>query len=668
MIRNLILFLFIYFYTTTSFSQEEKMIDSLEKVVNGYKITNSKPSIKDSLKVNLLLEICLYQFYVDPDKNLKKAKEALKLSKEIHYKRGIAHSYFELGRAYSGKGEYLKALSYFNVTVKYCKKFRFIDILATTYRVIGANHLHIANLPESYKYSLAALKLHKELNDNYGIAADYNNFAIWYSKQNKYDKELELYKVALHYLKSEDSYNARKLKFTLFFNTTIGYIDSKQYDKSLEILNNFKEICNFKLDSIGIAQVHVSYGINYFFLKKYDKAIYNFQKASNIYKLKKDQGGLSYIDYYLGRIYLKNGNVTQGLLLLNKALEFNIHSGDLESTKFCYEELFDFYRRKKNYSKALDYHILIKKMNDSIVNSDVNSKILQLKMNFEFEQKQKEKDRVLRKKEEVLRLETEKQKNIKLLVFIGFLVVSIAAIGIYLNLKRNQKQNRIILKQKEIVESQNSIIQKSLQEKEVLLREIHHRVKNNLHIISSLLNIQSEDIKDQRILSTLNEGKRRVEAMSLIHQNLYQSEHISHIDMSNYLKELVYYLSQMYVDDSKNIAINFNIEKVVFDIDTSIPLGLIVNELVTNAFKYAFVGLEVGNIWISIIQSKDHSYELIVEDDGNGLSKDFDLNAIKSLGLSLVKMLTRQLHGDFIVHSTSKKTKFVIHFKDLKGH
>jgi two-component system, sensor histidine kinase PdtaS len=238
-------------------------------------------------------------------------------------------------------------------------------------------------------------------------------------------------------------------------------------------------------------------------------------------------------------------------------------------------------------------------------------------------------------------------------------LVSIFTFGVYVNLKRN-------LRQKKIIETQNLQIQDSLTEKETLLREIHHRVKNNLQIISSLLNIQSETITDKNVLSSIQEGQSRVQAMSLIHQNLYQSEHINNVDIENYLKELVDYLSQMFDAGAKKIEVNIDAAHLQFDIDTAIPLGLIVNELVSNAYKYAFESRSGGTIDI-IIRSVASGFELQVNNNGNDLPEGFEIKNNKSLGLKLVTMLSRQLRGKFTFNSGNGTTSFIVLFKDSKG-
>jgi two-component sensor histidine kinase len=239
-------------------------------------------------------------------------------------------------------------------------------------------------------------------------------------------------------------------------------------------------------------------------------------------------------------------------------------------------------------------------------------------------------------------------------------LLSLLTIGIYRNLKNHQKQRQIIQKQKELIEA-------SLVEKETLLREIHHRVKNNLQIITSLLNMQTQEINDPAVLASIQEGQSRVQAMSLIHQNLYQSEEINKVHVENYLKELVIICLKCLRAIPK--ISKFTLKPCArFDFDTAIPLGLIVNELVSNAFKYGFESKSKGSIHISIRALNDIDYELKVTDDGKGLPAGFDVGSPKTLGLRLVSILSKQLRGGFSAATADKRTVFTVLFKDIKAY
>jgi PAS domain S-box-containing protein len=203
-------------------------------------------------------------------------------------------------------------------------------------------------------------------------------------------------------------------------------------------------------------------------------------------------------------------------------------------------------------------------------------------------------------------------------------------------------------------------IETSLKEKEVLLKEIHHRVKNNLQIISSLLNLQSGYIKDKESIEIFKESQNRVRSMALIHEKLYQSKDMSQIDFSGYVSELVSNLFGSYSLNSSLIILHPDINNIFLEIDLAINLGLIINELVSNAFKHAFPSGNKGNLYISIIKDGE-KYELVVQDDGVGFPPEIDFKKTESLGLQLIITLVEQMGGDiFLIRDHG--TKFVINF------
>ena len=203
-------------------------------------------------------------------------------------------------------------------------------------------------------------------------------------------------------------------------------------------------------------------------------------------------------------------------------------------------------------------------------------------------------------------------------------------------------------------------IESSLNEKDVLLKEIHHRVKNNLQIISSLLNLQSGYIKDKESIEIFKESQNRVRSMALIHEKLYQSKDMSQIDFSGYISELVSNLFSSYSLNSAFITLHQDIKNIMLEIDLAINLGLIINELVSNAFKHAFRKGSKGNLYISI-KKDNRKYELIIQDDGMGFPPNIDFRKTESLGLQLIITLVEQIGGEISLY-TNNGTKFVINF------
>lgn len=209
-------------------------------------------------------------------------------------------------------------------------------------------------------------------------------------------------------------------------------------------------------------------------------------------------------------------------------------------------------------------------------------------------------------------------------------------------------------------------IRSSLHEKEVLLREVHHRVKNNMQIISSLLRLQSDFSKDKNIIEMFNESRNRIISMSLVHEKLYRSKDFTKIDLKGYIIDLVNGLFQSYGINMSKIALNANVEDIPLGIDSAIPCGLIINELVTNSLKHAFPGDRKGEIKVILHLTLDNMIELVVSDNGIGIPENLDIKNVKSLGLHLVTMLAEdQLNGSMDINRNIG-TEFTIKFRGVK--
>jgi PAS domain S-box-containing protein len=208
-----------------------------------------------------------------------------------------------------------------------------------------------------------------------------------------------------------------------------------------------------------------------------------------------------------------------------------------------------------------------------------------------------------------------------------------------------------------------SQIRQSLKEKEVLLKEVHHRVKNNLQVISSILNLQSSYVKDDQTLSILRESQNRIKSMSYIHESLYQTKNFSSINFSEYIENLSNNLFHSYQIFDNFIELKLKVEPVNLNLDQAIPCGLIVNELITNALKYAFKGKKTGEIFIGINEN-GKTISIRIEDNGVGLPKGFNYLKTETLGLQLVVTLVEQLDGKLEM-KTEKGTKYLITFDKL---
>lgn len=190
----------------------------------------------------------------------------------------------------------------------------------------------------------------------------------------------------------------------------------------------------------------------------------------------------------------------------------------------------------------------------------------------------------------------------------------------------------------------------SVKEKEILLREIHHRVKNNMQMIQSLLSLQADKISRADVKQALMDSNNRIKSMALIHETLYRSEDMANLDIKAYFNNVIKHLYRVYHDPEQLITLSIEIDPVALDIDRCVACGLIINELVSNAMKYAFPGMSQGNLWIWFRNENDNSATLIVTDNGCGLPDDFDVDASDSLGLKIVRILAEgQLKGSLSV-------------------
>lgn len=239
---------------------------------------------------------------------------------------------------------------------------------------------------------------------------------------------------------------------------------------------------------------------------------------------------------------------------------------------------------------------------------------------------------------------------------------------IELVIHRSNLEEMVMVRTAELTDA-NKKIKESLQEKEVLLREIHHRVKNNLQIVSSLLESQARYINDEDILSKFKDTQSRITSMALIHESLYQSNSLSKINFAQYIRDIADSLMVAYNIDPSRIAMNIQSDEITLNIETAVPCGLIITEIITNSLKYAFPDTNKSGgceVTIRFFRNQDNSLTLIIGDNGIGLSKDIDLTKKKSMGLYLVEQLAkRQLDGSLQI-DYNNGTLFKISFIELQ--
>ena len=242
-----------------------------------------------------------------------------------------------------------------------------------------------------------------------------------------------------------------------------------------------------------------------------------------------------------------------------------------------------------------------------------------------------------------------KQQKTTQNLIIGGAVLLAMLLGLSYNRYRlKQRVNRQLQQQQAEINEQNQSLINLLEEKEWLVKEIHHRVKNNLQVVISLLNTQSSYMEDPIAYQAIRESQHRMQTISLIHQKLYQSDNLSMVNMPAYIGDLVQYLSSSF-DVAGRIDFQLDISDIDLEVTKSVPLGLILNEAITNSLKYAFPDRRSGSIHITLTMATADQYELTVRDNGVGLSVEIDPVKVKTLGMSLMRGLSKQLNGTFSI-------------------
>ena len=287
-------------------------------------------------------------------------------------------------------------------------------------------------------------------------------------------------------------------------------------------------------------------------------------------------------------------------------------------------------------------------MRDSLFNSQTEKATLEKGLAYEYEKKELLQDA---KYQQQIQLENIRQKNqLILILLISLILLVIIVFSIVLS--KRLKETRA---QKKIIEAKNT-------ENELLLGEIHHRVKNNLQVIASLLSLQEKSVTDEAAKRAILEGKERVNSMGLIHKLLYQNDRFAGIEMNDYISKLIDGLINSFGYERSNLQLDIDFPEIKLDVDSAVPIGLIINELVINAFKYAYENIETPALKVKLKQKGDHLH-LEIEDNGNG--KPEEVNSSNSFGYKLVKSLVRQIRGEMSV-TVQKGLNYSIEIRDFK--
>ena len=433
--------------------------------------------------------------------------------------------------------------------------------------------------------------------------------------------------------------------------TSQSYLGTDQYEEGLVYINKALGICEaIQAPKLRIAALTNDKGNVLKYLGRNDEALVAYRKSLSLAKELDHQGGISAFLANVSEMYMKMEAYKQALPYLEQSVEIAEKNNFQRNLMEGYGNLSLIHEKLGNYEAALTARQAYIDQREEIFNAEKEA--LQQELTLKYETTQKE---------ALIDTQSEKinqQRQVQFLIG-GFSLVLLGLLfAIYRSNERNKRSNKIL-------EKTNTALDEKNQENELLLKEIHHRVKNNLQIISSLLSLQSRSIKDESVKDAILDSEARVRSMSLIHKKLYKGQELASVEMKEYLENLSNYLVDSYGRDELEVKINMTETEV--DAKYAIPIGLMANELITNSLKYAFEGKSTGEIQISLRQ-KDDKIHLTIADNGQGKTKTKQANEDSGFGSSLVQLLTKQVRGTMTqMTDNGFKTQIEIPYKPSKA-
>lgn len=616
------------------------------------------------------------------DKNIKLHKSKL-FSKNDSIR---AAAYLNLGIDYNELN--MDSSKYFlNKAIQLCRKNNYIQLLIISEGAYSLIEVREGNLQKGITRIEQAIKKANENNITLKLSELYSQLSQYYLMNVKYEKAYDCIEKAREIDENNgDSVNLAKdmVDLGLFFMQISS--DQDCINVLLKAIQKFKKL-KIKDSQLGYAYLYIS--MAYENLGNIDSTIKCLFEAKNIFQFNNNLVPLSGLCARLTKNHIELGQFEEaqkyskeGIRLAQSSnsfqdLQFNLiyRSAILNHQKkyleaeqilenilkayeqdppvsfknSLYKELKKIYENTNRIKQALAITDSLYNWNcKEIINEQLRrGQALEIKGRIKEKQKEIE---LLNLKNQQAEKEKVEQKKITLGIGIGFIVTIAIIIFIIVLLRKNKKQK--------------NILQQAFNKNNILLKEIHHRVKNNLQMISTLLELQSKNSHNKEALEILKSGQNRVKSIALIHQKLYQNEDISKVDFKEYVEQLVKYIINLYEFENKKINVNLTITSETFvDIDQAIPLSLILNELLTNSYKYAFPIKNEGNIIIKLVKI-NNQFCFEYSDDGKGFSLDSLKQKEESLGMKLIRILSRQLQGK-AEWKTEGETKYLLTFTDV---
>lgn len=585
-----------------------------------------------TLKVNHLNTIALDYLSVDLDSVELYLNPALELAQKSNYPGGVAWNEYIRGQYLLNKGSLEVAREHLNNSVNIYNETKpegYLGNLSKSYYYLGVVENMFSNYDKALYYYEESLEKtidagSEGVKENILTAslAQIYSMIKYYSKSEEYfDKTIKLAKEkkdtnvlgTTHYYISYNFYQQQKLDLAaMHMDSAFHYWEARGNTRSLAAASYQKGLIEMMLENYDLSEDY---------LQKSVEECIKIGDARNEFLSRVSLARTQYLKNPTDRENLLNLK-SKFLGYINEAEEINSNTFLLDCKKHISEVLYSLGEYKLAYEMKHDFLV----MEDTIKGIKVQEEIAALQEKY-YSTISENKIASLNADNDLVAMKLKNSRTQTSILGIGFLLISGLLFVLWSTFKK--------------VKSQNQIISQRNEEKDTLLREIHHRVKNNLQVISSLLLLQSKYIQDDTALDALQQGQDRVKSMALIHQDLYQADNLKGVNAKDYFIKLVNNLFESYNISENKIKLEMEVDPIMLDVDTMIPIGLIMNELVSNALKHAFSKEAEGLIKVSLKQQEGNLI-LSVSDNGKGLNDLTDLDG-KSFGYELIKAFARKL-------------------------
>lgn len=530
-------------------------------------------------------------------------------------------------------------MAYYEKTLALARAEKDTVLEANALGNMGAAYHARGYLQPALTYHLQAARLRENMPNPYYLAKSYNNIGLLYRLLKDYPHAIDYFTRSISI--KETVADTLGLSTTLL-NMSSCFLYKKEYDSALHYARRALELAEYTGNPAKLAVAKGNIGLAWLGKKRTETALPYLTSAVAL----AEKGGFDeeYFSIYngLGEYYASLPDLKQSHYWLSKGLQIATALQRRENIVAFQRKLANLEYKMGNAAAAYKLQEAADRTNDSLLNEASLRQLSELNIVYETELKEA---RIQQLTHEALLsqlnlMQKNKERNALL---VGLLLVVALAGIIGWALHNNKQKNKLLEEKRKIIEHQ-------LEEKEVLMREIHHRVKNNLQIISGLLHLQSRHIDDPNALKAVREGRNRVKSIALIHQQLYQQENLTEIKLKEYLQELMHSIHQSFKDDNKKIVQKLTCPEIHMDVEIAVPLGLIINECVTNAYKHAFTQSASGIMEVSI--ATDHSsMQLIIQDNGKGLPEGFEWKHQKSFGIKMIGNLVNKLKANFSIYN-----------------